>query len=60
MEAFASKLRHPVIYNGEVSSPDEIAVISAAYAGVMVGRGLLARPSLFAEYRAGGDGEEGC
>ena len=55
MNAFASKLRHPVIYNGEVSIPDEIAGLSAAYAGVMVGRGLLSRPSLFAEYRAGSE-----
>lgn len=53
MDEFASKLRHPVIFNGEVSSPSEIEELSTKYAGVMVGRGILARPSLFAEYRAG-------
>ena len=53
MNAFAFRLRHPVIFNGEVSSTAEIPRLSELYAGVMVGRGLLARPSMFAEYRGG-------
>ncbi len=53
MDDFVSKLRHPVIFNGEVSTPTEIEELVQRYDGVMVGRGLLARPSLFAEYRNG-------
>ncbi len=53
MRDFSSRLRHPIVFNGEVSTPADIAVLSADYDGVMVGRGLLARPSLFAEYRSG-------
>lgn len=53
MKTFTSQLKHPVIFNGEISSPYEIESLSSSYAGVMVGRGLLARPSLFAEYRSG-------
>ena len=53
MTTFTSQLRHPVIFNGEISSPYEIESLSSSYAGIMVGRGLLARPSLFAEYRSG-------
>ena len=53
MNAFASKLIHPVIYNGEVSDPTDIAELSSVYSGVMAGRGFLARPSLFAEFRSG-------
>ncbi len=53
MEEFASKLSHPVVFNGEVSSPTDIEALAGRYDGVMAGRGLLARPSLFAEYRSG-------
>lgn len=53
MDAFALKLRHPVIFNGEVSTSMQIDELAKRYDGVMLGRGLLARPSLFAEYRAG-------
>lgn len=53
MEDFVSKLRHPIIFNGEVSTPAEIEKLAQRYDGVMAGRGLLARPSLFAEYRRG-------
>lgn len=53
MDAFASKLNHPVIYNGEISTPADIKGLSSVYSGVMVGRGLLARPSIFAELRSG-------
>lgn len=55
MSGFASRLKHPVIFNGEVSSPSDIEALSSSYAGVMVGRGLLSRPSLFAEFRSGSE-----
>lgn len=53
MSAFTSKSRHSVVFNGEVSTPSEIAALVSRYGGVMAGRGLLRRPSLFSEYRSG-------
>ncbi|MDE5812880.1 MAG: tRNA-dihydrouridine synthase family protein [Muribaculaceae bacterium] len=53
MKSLTSRLGHPVIFNGEVTSVSDIEVLSEKYAGVMVGRGLLRRPSLFAEYHEG-------
>lgn len=53
MREFSSMLRHSIVFNGEVSTPEDIDVLASDYDGVMVGRGLLARPSLFAEYRMG-------
>lgn len=59
MNAFADilcALRHPVVYNGDVRNVEDIASILTAYpglSGIMAGRGLLARPSLFAEWRSG-------
>ncbi len=53
MADFSSKLQHPVVFNGDVSTPAAIKAIASEYAGVMVGRGLLRRPSLFAEYATG-------
>ena len=55
MDGFASRLKHPVVFNGEVSSPSDIEKLTSRYDGVMVGRGLLRRPTLFAEYRSGGE-----
>ena len=55
MDGFASVLKHPVVFNGEVSSPSDIEKLTSRYDGVMVGRGLLRRPTLFAEYRSGGE-----
>jgi tRNA-dihydrouridine synthase len=55
-EAFLTQSVHPVIFNGELSSPADIAAISERFPiiyGVMVGRGLLVRPSLFHEFRSG-------
>ena len=52
--ALLTELDHPVIYNGDVSTPDGIDAIMARYplvSGVMVGRGLMARPSLINEWR---------
>lgn len=55
-EAFIAECRHPVVYNGDVTSADDIRSLEERYptlAGVMIGRGLLARPTLAAEYRDG-------
>ncbi len=59
MDAFSEFLtqsKHPVIYNGDLHTPADIADIYAKYpgiAGVMIGRGLLARPSLAEEFVSG-------
>ena len=48
--------KHPLIYNGDVTSVDDIRKLEEMYpklAGVMIGRGLLARPSLALEYASG-------
>lgn len=47
---------HPVVFNGELRTPGDIAVVLERWsglAGVMTGRGILARPSLIVEYRSG-------
>ena len=49
-------LQHPVVYNGDILTPEAIDDIVARYPrlhGVMAGRGVMARPSLFAEWRDG-------
>ncbi len=46
----------PVIYNGDLASTDDIARLAGLFPtlhGVMIGRGLLARPTLALEYRRG-------
>lgn len=48
--------RNPVVFNGEIHTPDNIAEIEArfpAIAGVMTARGVLGRPSLATEYSEG-------
>lgn len=60
-EAFMEECIHPVIYNGDVTTVEQIAELEARYsasagtglAGVMIGRGLLARPTLAREYAEG-------
>ncbi len=50
---FLAASTNPVIYNGDVSSLDDIERIISELpdiAGIMIGRGLLARPSLAAEW----------
>lgn len=52
----ADACAHPVVYNGDITSTADIARMASAHpsiAGLMVGRGLLARPSLVDEWRAG-------
>ena len=56
MEAFGrfvAECRRPIVYNGDILSVEDIAKIGNAYPeiqGVMIGRGLLMRPSLAFEY----------
>jgi len=55
-EEFYKLCKHPLIYNGDVTSVDDIRKLEEMYpklAGVMIGRGLLARPSLALEYASG-------
>lgn len=55
-EAFLDTCPHPVVYNGDIESVNDIVNLEERYprlAGVMVGRGLLARPTLAREYKEG-------
>lgn len=57
-EEFLQQSKNPVIYNGDIKSPERISELLNKYpkiSGIMMGRGLLARPSLIKEYE---DGEE--
>lgn len=48
--------RHPIIYNGDLTTPVELREMEERFprlAGLMVGRGMLARPSLAREYAEG-------
>lgn len=57
LEGFAAFLhlcKHPLIYNGDIDSPEDIRRIQKlfpAVTGVMIGRGLLANPALATEYK---------
>ena len=59
MEAFRecyNYCKHPLIYNGDITSIEGINKIEKEFpnlAGIMIGRGLLARPSLATEYASG-------
>ncbi|SHK27195.1 tRNA-dihydrouridine synthase family protein [Fibrobacter sp. UWB12] len=53
-EKFYEESRHPLVYNGDITTVSQICEMERRYpklAGVMIGRGLLARPSLAAEYK---------
>lgn len=55
-EAILGESRNPVVFNGEIKTPEDIENVMAKYpalAGVMTARGLLGRPSLAAEYDSG-------
>ncbi len=55
---FVNQSKHPVIYNGDLCSREDIAGVIAKYpslAGIMIGRGMLARPSLMSEWNEGRD-----
>ena len=52
--AFAAECTKPLVYNGDLTSPEEVLQLHQRFpqlAGIMIGRGLLARPSLGAELR---------
>lgn len=61
MEEFARAAelcRHPLIYNGDIRTREDIRRLETAFPNlraVMIGRGLLARPTLAAEYHQGVD-----
>ena len=60
-ERFYNECRHPLIYNGDITTVSQINELERKYpklAGVMIGRGLLARPSLAAEYKAQSSNDE--
>lgn len=51
---FMNETNHPIIYNGDISTLEEIRNIETeipTLKGIMIGRGLLARPSLAIEYK---------
>lgn len=58
---FVSMSVHPVVYNGDILSREDIDRVSTGFPnlkGVMIGRGMLARPSLIKEWTDGGDMHE--
>ena len=51
---FYEVCRHPLVYNGDITDTADIRHLSTLFphlAGVMIGRGLLARPALALEYK---------
>lgn len=53
-ERFYNECKLPLIFNGDITSVSQIHELERKYpklAGVMIGRGLLARPSLASEYK---------
>lgn len=51
--AFQQACQHPLIYNGDICSVEDIRRIQERFpelAGIMIGRGLLAKPELALEY----------
>ena len=53
-EQFYNECKHPLVYNGDITTVSQICEMERKYPklmGVMIGRGLLARPSLAAEYK---------
>ena len=55
---FYEECCHSLVYNGDITSVSQMRKMESDYpklAGIMIGRGLLARPSLAAEYKAAGD-----
>lgn len=56
MDEVMEIITHPIVFNGEIQTPasiDDAVRRWPGLSGVMIGRGLLARPSLIAEYRSG-------
>jgi len=57
---FLEDCKQPVIYNGDILTVQQIKDIENQYpvAGIMIGRGLLARPTLALEYVSGKEVDE--
>jgi len=54
--AFAESCPYPVVYNGNITSLDQIAEITEEFGnikGIMIGRGLIARPYMLTPDRIG-------
>lgn len=54
--AFAAECRHPLVYNGDILTLQDIEQCEARFPtlhGIMIGRGLLANPALGLEYKRG-------
>lgn len=64
MEAFTAFMEEatvPVVYNGDILTPEDCNRILSRFpnlAGIMIGRGLLGRPSLTSEIREGVEWDE--
>lgn len=57
-EAIYRESKNPVVYNGDIRTPEDAIKIAEQYprlAGIMIGRGALARPSIFKEIMAGNE-----
>ena len=57
-ELFLKESKNPVVYNGDIKTPEDIRIITEKYPeinGVMVARGILGRPSLLSEFTSGKD-----
>ena len=55
-EKFYLSCKHPLIYNGDILTMEDIDEITTLFpdlAGVMIGRGLLSNPALALEYKTG-------
>lgn len=53
-EIFAEACHHPMIYNGDIKSVEEIEQVQTRFphlSGIMIGRGLLMNPALALEYK---------
>lgn len=53
-------LKHPITYNGDIRTPEDISKIADRYSnlhGIMIGRGLIMRPTLVNEFLAGKSSE---
>lgn len=51
---FCEEIKHNIIYNGDITEVEQIDSISNKFSqihGIMIGRGLLARPSMAWEYK---------
>lgn len=55
-DTFYAESQHPIVFNGMLLTVADLQRIEAAYpklAGLMIGRGLLSRPTLAQEYTSG-------